>query len=133
MKLGDYLNAINFTKKPLMENDNILMGDESVETDYQPWIINRLLSYHEDTIVLANEMNKYPHLDKKLQFEFYRHAVPKGKRYSKYQRAEIDPNMKLVQEYYNYSPKKAKAALKILTPEQLQYISERLEKGGIKK
>ena len=53
MKLGDYLNAINTNKQPLMDQTD----DDTVESDYPPYIINRLLSYHPDSIMCANEMN----------------------------------------------------------------------------
>ena len=129
MKLGDYLNAINTNKQPLMDQTD----DDTVERDYPPYIINRLLSYHPDSIMCANEMNMYPELDKKMQFDYLRHQLRPAKRYSKFQKPEMDPNIAYVKEYYNYSTRKAKIALTILPPEHLEYIKERLEKGGIKK
>jgi len=129
MKLGDYLSAINKNKKPLMDNPE----DETAEKDYAPYIVNRLLSYFPDAIMYANEMNTRAHIDKKMQFDYYRHQLRASNRFSKFQKPEVDPNLDIVKEYYNYSNRKAKIALSILTPDQLQYIKERLEKGGIKK
>ena len=59
-ELKDWLNSINFTK------DNLVEEDPNVIKDYPPYIINRCLSGHLDSIMFANEMNKYPNLDKDL-------------------------------------------------------------------
>ena len=84
MKLGEYLNAINYTKEPLMDTE-----DEQVEKKYAPFIINRCLSYFIDTVIYANEINKYSSVDKKMQFDYYRKAIRKRKRFSKWQKKEI--------------------------------------------
>lgn len=57
-KLGDWLKSINQTKDDLSKSD-----DPDVMKSYPPFIINRSLSYFEDTIFFANEMNQYPDLD----------------------------------------------------------------------
>ena len=54
MELKDWLNSINFTK------DNLVEEDPNAIKDYPPYIINRCLSGHLDSIMFANEMNKYP-------------------------------------------------------------------------
>ena len=61
MELKDWLNSINFTKENLIEEDS------STIKDYPPYIVNRCLSGHLDTVMFANEMNKFPNLDKDLQ------------------------------------------------------------------
>ena len=59
----DYLNAINTTKK------NVIV-DDVTEKGYSAFMVNRSLSYFNDTVLLANEMNRYHHLANKLQFDF---------------------------------------------------------------
>ena len=59
----DFINAIHYTK------DNLIVDDWS-EKQYNPYIVNKGLSYGQDTIIPANEMNSRPHLDKILQFSF---------------------------------------------------------------
>ncbi len=59
----EYVNAINTTKKDIMI-------DELAEKAYNPFIINRSLSYFNDTVLMANEMNINHHLDNRLQFDF---------------------------------------------------------------
>ena len=52
MELKDWLNSINLNKK------NLIDEDPSVEKEYSPFIINKCLSGHLDTVMFANEMNK---------------------------------------------------------------------------
>ena len=68
--LKDYLNTINLTKKNLMEDE-----DPAWEKNYPPFVINKCMSQHMDTVLFANEMNQYPNLDKKLQYEFFINTV----------------------------------------------------------
>ena len=65
MKPFDYVNSINFTKKNLMKNT---ANDELAEKDYVPFLTNKSLSYFTDTLLYANEMNRYHFLDKRLQY-----------------------------------------------------------------
>ena len=85
MKPFDYVNSINFTKKNLMKNT---ANDELAEKDYVPFLTNKSLSYFTDTLLYANEMNRYHFLDKRLQYEFYLNSIRKKKRFAKWAKAE---------------------------------------------
>ena len=126
MELKDWLNSINFTKKNLIEEDS------SVIKDYAPYIINRCLSGNLDCIMFANEMNKYSFLDKDMQYSFYLNTLRKKKRFSPWLRKDKVTDLEIIKQYYGYSNEKASQALKILTPEQISYIKQRLETGGSK-
>lgn len=123
----DYLNTINVTKENMMRGSN---DDAMAEKDYVPFMINRGLSYFQDTIALANEMNIHHELDKKLQYEFLINIVRKRKRFSKWYKKEDDSDIEVVMEYYGYSHERASQALAILSQDQLKIIKSRLEKGG---
>ena len=125
-ELKDWLNSINFNKKDLIEED------PSTSKDYPPYIINRCLSGHLDCIMFANKMNKYPNLDKDMQYSFYLNTLRKKKRFSPWLRKDKVTDLQCVKEYYGYSNEKASQALKILSPQQLDYIKQRLETGGSK-
>ncbi len=84
MKPFDYVNSINFTKKNLMKNT---ANDELAEKDYVPFLTNKSLSYFTDTLLYANEMNRYHFLDKRLQYEFYLNSIRKKKRFAKWAKA----------------------------------------------
>jgi hypothetical protein len=126
MKPFDYVNSINFTKKNLMKNT---ANDELAEKDYVPFLTNKSLSYFTDTLLYANEMNRYHFLDKRLQYEFYLNSIRKKKRFAKWAKADNNDEVMMVQEYYKFSPQKAKAALKVLSPTQLNIIKHKMENG----
>ena len=126
MELKDWLNSINFNKNNLIEED------PSVIKDYPPYIINRCLSGHLDCIMFVNEMNINHHLDKDLQYSFYLNTLRKKKRFSPWLRKDKVTDLEIIKQYYGYSNEKASQALKILTPEQINYIKQRLDTGGLK-
>ena len=126
MELKDWLNSINFTKQNLLEED------PDVIKDYPPYIINRCLSGHLDAIMFVNEMNKYPNLDKDLQYHFYLNTLRKKKRFSPWLRKDKVTDLEIIKQYYGYSNEKALNALKILTPDQINFIKQRLDIGGIR-
>ena len=125
IELKDWLNSINFNKENLME-------DPDVKKDYPPYIINRCLSGHLDCIMFANEMNKYSFLDKDMQYSFYLNTLRKKKRFSPWLRKDKVTDLEIIKQYYGYSNEKASQSLKILTPEQISYIKQRLDTGGMK-
>ena len=125
-ELRDYLNAINFTKENLLDTDDLTW-----EKKYPPFIINKCLSMHYDSIAAANEMNGYHFLDKKVQFHFLINSIRKKKRFGgKWLSQAKLKNLEYVKEYYGYSNEKAKDALNILTEEQIELIKISLLKGG---
>ena len=127
-ELKDYLNAINYDKKPLLDSD-----DPTWEKKYPPFIINRCLSMFWDTLMPANEMNGLHFLSKKVQFHFLINSVRKKKRFGgKWLSQSKLKNLEYVKEYYGYSNEKAREALTILTKEQLEHIKQTLSKGGRK-
>ena len=126
MELKDWLNSINFNKNNLIEED------PSTIKDYPPYIINRCLSGNLDCIMFANEMNKYSFLDKDMQYSFYLNTLRKKKRFSPWLRKDKVTDLEIIKQYYGYSNEKALQALKILTPEQIKFIKQRLDTGGLK-
>ena len=125
-ELKDWLNSINFTKKDLREDD------PDVIKEYAPYIINRCLSGHLDCVMFVNEMNKYSFLDKDMQYSFYLNTLRKKKRFSPWLRKEKVTDLEIIKQYYGYSNEKASQALKILTPEQINFIKQRLDTGGMR-
>ena len=126
-ELKEYLNAINFTKKNLMDSE-----DKLWEKKYPAFMVNKILSGFSDTIMLVNEMNRNHFLDKDMQFQFLLNSIRSRKRFSPFLRANKLKDIECVKEYYGYNNEKAKTALDILTKEQLKLIKEKLFKGGIK-
>ena len=126
-ELKEYLNAINFTKKDLTKSE-----DELWKKKYPAFIVNKLLSAFSDTVMFVNEMNRNHFLDKDMQFQFLLNSIRTKKRYSPFLRASKLKEIECVKEYYGYSNDKAKAALDILTKDEIKIIKEKLYKGGTK-
>ena len=126
-ELKDYLNSINFTKKDLMKSE-----DKDWVKKYPAFIINKILSGFQDTIMLVNEVNRNHFLDKDMQCSFLLNSIRSKKRFSPFLRASKLKDIDLVKEYYGYSNEKAKTVLDILTKDQLKLIKEKLYKGGTK-
>ena len=123
-ELKDWLNSINKTKK------NLIDEDPSLEKEYNPYIINRIYSGHLDSVLFANEMNRYSFLPKKTQYDFLLNTLRPKKRFSPWLRKDEIKDLDLVKRYYGYSNEKAKQALRILTKEQLNFIRSKFETGG---
>lgn len=121
----EFVNAINVTKQDVMI-------DDIAEKAYNSFIVNRSLSYFNDTVLYANEMNINHHIDNRLQFDFFINIVRKKKRFSKFMKPETVSDVEAVKEYYGYSNEKAKSALTLLTSDQINELKKKVYKGGRK-
>ena len=124
-QLKDYLNAINHTKEKLMDTE-----DEQWEKKYPSFIVNKCVAPFTDTILLVNEINQYPSIDKKMQFDFLLNSLRPRKRFTPWLKAKKLDNLEYVKEFYGYNNEKAKVALTILNDEQIATIKQKLNKGG---
>ena len=126
-ELKEYLNAINYEKKNLLDTD-----DEMWEKKYPAYVVNHCLGSFSDTVLFVNEMNFNCHLDVKLQNDFLINTIRSKKRFAPWLKANKLKDLEYVKEYYGYSDVKAKSALEILSDEQINTIKNRLNKGGRK-
>jgi hypothetical protein len=125
----DFVTSINSSKKNLMKGTE---NDQLAEKTYNAFLTNKSLSYFADTIQLANMMNCHHGLDNKLQYSFLINIVRPSKRFSKWVKKDKDSDLELVMSYYGYNRQKAKAAIKLLSPDQMITIKNKLDKGGIR-
>lgn len=119
----DFANSINYTK------ENLIVDDWS-EKQYNAFIVNKAMSYGADTVIACNEMNSRPHIDKRMQYDFLRGIVRKKKRFNKWLKAEKEEQLEVIKKYYGYNNTKAAAALRILTPDQIELIKKKMSVGG---
>jgi hypothetical protein len=124
----DYVNAINDTKKNLMVGTD---NDELAEKGYTPFMVNKSLSYFIDTILYANEINEYAHIDNKLQFEYYLNGIPKKKRFSKWAKKEKSDDLDVICEYYGCNYTRAAEIHKIINKTNIDFMKQKLQKGGV--
>tara|TARA_B100000513_G_scaffold183518_1_gene103617 strand:+ start:14 stop:391 length:378 start_codon:yes stop_codon:yes gene_type:complete len=120
-----FTDAINYTKEDIMI-------DDITEKAYNPFLINRSLSYFPDTVLAANEMNRNHHIDNRLQFDFFINIIRKRKRFSKWFKPEQISDLETVKEYYGYSNEKARQILTLLSTEQINELKTKVAKGGRK-
>jgi len=127
VNIFDFFVAINH-KKDLLKDE-----PQSVVL-YNPSMINQLLSQYPDAILHVNEMNGRPSCDDKLQFDYCLNSLRKGDRNIQTRTGKQsyleDNNLELVKEYCGFSTSKAKAALEIMTDDELETIRKSLFKGG---
>jgi hypothetical protein len=118
----DFINDITHKKENILTLDN--------EKDYSPFLTNRALSYHQDTVLLANEMNRCSHIDHALQHHFLLHAIRKRKRFSKWAKKSVPAKVEVIKEYYGYSDAKAEAVQDLISDETIKEMKSVLSKGG---
>jgi hypothetical protein len=123
----DYVNSI-------LQNKKNLIVDELTEKDYQPFLVNRSLSYHKDCVLYANEMNRRHFIDKKLQNDFLLNTVRSQKRpFAKWVKSEKSDDLECIKTVYGFSETKAREASRLLSKEQIQQLKEKTQTGGLNK
>lgn len=123
----DFMNAVSFSKEELIkDNENPAL----IEKQYNAYIINRGFTNFEDTILHANEMNMRPNLFSAAQFDYYKGALRKRKRFSKWPKAEKSVDLDAIQQVYQCNRTVAKLYLKALSQEDLQVVRDKLVTGG---
>ena len=121
-----YIASINNTKKDLMV-------DDEAEKAYTPFMVNRGLSYFQDTVLFANEMNRAAHIDNRMQYDFLRLAIRPRKRFSKWMKKTVPARIETIKEYYGYSDAKAEAISDLISDDDIKAMKDVLSKGGKKR
>ena len=114
------ITSISNSKIDILEN----------EKDYNAFMVNRGLSYFPDTVIYANEMNKFHHLDNRLQYQFLINTIRKRNRFSKWNKSIESENINAIKRYYGYSNEKARDVLPLLSNENLNTIKRKIFHGG---
>jgi len=84
----------------ILQTKEYALLTEQDEKSYSSFMVNRALSFHRDTVLLANEMNKYTTLDNKLKYDFLLNIVRASKRqYSKWHKKAQNSDLSLIKEY----------------------------------
>lgn len=126
-------NPFEYVNQILQGKKNLIV-DDLTEKEYNPFLVNRSLSYHKDCIMYANEMNRRHHLDKKLQNDFFLNTIRSQKRpFAKWVKSEKSEDIECIKLVYNLSDTKAREALRLLSNEQIQQLKEQTDIGGLGK
>lgn len=123
----DFVNSINYSKEDLFRSN------EENQKEYNPFMINRSLSYFYDTVLYANEMNFHRNIDKKMQHDFYLYSIPKKKRFTKWHKKDkIEERVNLLIMEYGFSQRKAISILDLIPKEEFERLEEKYSQGGKK-
>ena len=134
----DFINSINEGSRgvDLMKNSRADYSDcssdiEAVDKQYVPFMINRGLSYFQDTVLFANEMNVRHAAAPKMQYDFLRNLIRPRKRFSKWsKKADDGADVAMLMAHYNYSAEKARNVLPMFTSPALDNIRKLRDRGG---
>jgi len=126
MGLGpfDFVKSIN-------SNKDIMLTDLD-EKDYNPFLVNRALSYFPDTIRVADLMNKNSDLDNRMQYSCYINIIRAKQRFSKWAKTTTSDDLELIKSVYGYSDQKARNVLTILTKKQVEELRQKVNRRGKK-
>lgn len=102
------------------------------EREYAPFLVNRSLSYHQDCLLYANEMNQRFDVSHKLQYHYLLNTIRKRKRFAKWSKPELADDLKIVMDYYTVSREKAEEYLTILSKKEIGILKTRMNKGGVR-
>ena len=119
----DFVKSVSYDKKDLMV-------DEVEEKAYQPFLLNKSLSYHQDSIFLTNEMNVRHGVDNRLQYMFFLNTLRKRQRFSQWSKPYISKKIDTVKQYYQISTREAKDYVNLLSDKQVRELKNRMKTGG---
>lgn len=125
------MNPFEFVKAINKGND--IMKTPLDEKDYNAFLVNRTMSRFADVIGIAHLMNRYHNLPSKLQFSFWLNTARAKSRFKKGSKKKPNHDLELVKEYFNYSDRKAREALNILTEEQVKHMRQKVNRRGKQK
>ena len=93
----------------------------------------RTLSHSPEAVHLVNQINLYPHLPDQMKYDYLRHSGALAKRrttgWARRPR-ENEADLALVMGVYDLSKPKARQALRILKPEQVEELRDWMSQGG---
>jgi len=120
----DFVKSITYTKQDIMHDLN--------KSEYESFLVNRALSYYQDCILYANEMNRRFELEVSLQYHYLLNTIRKRRRFAKWIKPEKIDDLRIVMEYYKVSRAKAEEYLNILSENNIAILRKKMNKGGVK-
>ena len=119
----DFVKSVSYDKKDIMI-------DEVEEKNYAPFLINKSLSYHQDSVFFTNEMNCRHGLDHRLQYVFLLNTLRKRQRFSQWSKPYLSKKLDTIKDYYKVSTLKAKEYMEVLSDKEVRELKKRMKTGG---
>lgn len=126
-KKGGGLDVFKDILPSILTTKNYILNDEKA---YVPFLVNKMLSYHDDALYYSNEMNMKYDLPNRLQYDFLFHSIRSKKRgFTPWIKVPKSEDLDAVMIYFGYSRAKAQQSLNILTEDQLVMIKKNITVG----
>lgn len=122
-------NPFDFVKSVSSDKKDIMV-DEIEEKSYAPFLTNKALSYHQDSVFFSNEMNIRHGTENRLQYLFFLNTLRKRQRFSKWQKPYTSKKLDVIKQYYDISTKEAKDYMSILSDSDVRNMKKRMKTGG---
>lgn len=131
MQLGEWLDSINTSKKNLIRTS---ASKEAAVRLYPAFPVMRSLSYHEDSILLVQELNTRglaTHgVSNQMHYEFLLHVLGKRKRFAKWEKPAVDESIEIIMMTFDYSRQKAEEVRDLFSDADILLLKAKAAKGG---
>lgn len=119
--LFDYIRDMSDTKKLLAFDTEVAEGKFP---GIPVFMVNKAFANFQDTIYIANELNKY-NISDKVAYLFYTYGAPKRKRFAKWYKSDDkkELDIKNLCTYYNWGFKEARENMKLFSREELDHLN----------
>ena len=126
-------SPFDIAKSILQTKEDLYTTDELFDKEYAPFMVNRILSNSERTVLFAECMDRYSGLDKKIQYEFFMKGIPKNKSFqkmwSKKESSQLNTDhIEYICSRMNVSIKRGTEIYKLIGPEAVE--AELTKYGG---
>ena len=118
-------SPFDFAKSVMSSKEDLYTTDDIFLKEYEPFMVNRILSNSPQAAIFANVLNMFPDLNKKLQYDFLLHGLPKIKGYGKmWTKKEVDEEAsakaKYISEVMSVSIKRAYELLSFIDDDAIE-------------
>lgn len=108
--------------------DSFFEENKAMPPQYNAYMVLRIFAEHIDTILLANEMNKYWELPDEMQWRFLKNTIYKKKRYGYTKKLPVDNNpIETLAKYFHCSEKEMQKNIHVFSKEKIDEILQEIE------
>lgn len=118
----------------IMRTKRVVINRDNAKKEFKLGVVNvvvRTLSFYENCLFSANEINKIPFADPLMKYDFLLNTIRSGRRdFVPQVKPQKSDELDSVMEYFDFSESKARDALRVLSPTQIEEIKKEVYKGG---
>jgi hypothetical protein len=113
-------------------NSRTVLSKEQIEGVYNPFMVNKGMSYYQDTAFYAEEASRFPaSVPLYDQYLYYFNIVPKRKRFAPWAKKQSTTDDVLaIQDIFGVSTKVALSYIESIPQEEVQKIIDLASRGG---